>query len=118
MFKFFKKFTHRHFHEWVCSYMVGDFHKYRCSTKTCNEKLYTLETTLSSYISNEGEFEWIEPTKTVLTEEEAQKYIEPAENSLKATRWLLDNVEPTVSAGRQDDIDYQYKIKNGTIVHN
>jgi hypothetical protein len=104
-----------HQHDFTLSYLVGDFHKYHCIDKSCDIKKYTLETRLSSRVVD-SEFEWIEPTTTVLSEEEAKPYIENSEASLRATMWLLDNVEPTASAGRDDGIDYKYKTENGKIV--
>lgn len=62
------------------------------------------------------EYAWIDGTVTELTAEEATSYVTKAEASISATMWILDNVEPTVSADREDNIDYKYKTENGKIV--
>ena len=106
-----------HQHDFKLSYLVGEFHKYYCKKKNCNGIKYTLETRPSLEIVD-GEYVWTEATTTVLTRDEAEPYRLEAEISLSATMWLLDNVEPTASAGRDDGIDYKYKIKDRNIVKN
>lgn len=121
MFNFkewFKEKVNPHKHDWTLSYLVGDFHKYRCKDKTCDEKKYTLESRATWDFSDEDNYKLIDPTYKELTPEEAAPYIEKSESSLKATMWLLDNVEPTYSAGRDDGIDYPYKTEDGKIVPN
>lgn len=107
--------TFQHKHDFALSYLVGDFHKYHCKKKNCDGIKYTLETDPSAEIVD-GKYVWTEATTTVLTRDEAESYRIKAEASLNATMWLLDNVEPTYSAGRDDGIDYKYKTENGQIV--
>lgn len=105
-----------HKHDFTLSYAVGDFRKYRCEDKECEIKKYTLETRKGWDFSDPENYKEVEATYKELTLEEAEPYIKKSEAGIRATMCLLDNVEPTASAGRDDGIDYPYKLDNGQIV--
>lgn len=116
----FNLFKHKN-HNWQLAYCVGEFHKYHCKNTKCGEIRYTLETrkTLEQINDEHGNllrFDWVEATCRELSIEEAQPHIQYAKESIEATMWILDNVEPTFSAGREDNIDYPYKTEDGKIV--
>lgn len=99
---YFKKiFPHKH--DWILSYMVGDFNKYKCKNNSCIENKYTLETSGCWDFSDPNNFKKLEDTYKELTAEEAASHIKKSEAAIKATMWILDNVEPTVSIGREED---------------
>lgn len=105
-----------HEHDFTLSYLVGDFHKYHCKDKECEVKKYTLETRKHWDFSDPEHYREVEATCRELTLEEAEPYIKKSEAGIRATMYLLDNVEPTASAGRDDGIDYPYKLEDGQIV--
>lgn len=108
-----KYFPHKHIDKLI--YASGDLHKYYCTI--CDRRKFTIETRRDLVWDKElEEYVWIEPTTRELTLEEAEPLDEKAMASIRATMWILDNVEPTVSAGRDDGIDYPYKTEDGKIV--
>lgn len=127
MFNWFKKTyaemkEQLHTHKWYLIYASGELHKYYCESKSCNEKRFTIEKRtelITSYDENgEMKFEWTEPSTRELSAEEAEPLDKKAMEGIRATMWILDNVEPTYSAGRDDNVDYPYKTEDGKIVPN